>query len=418
MIWFGLLINTHNFAINSNQLRKLLFLVCLLPLFTLGQNFVSGYITDKNNSPIPGAMVFFQQAADLNTTSDDKGFFKIDYSGYDISGFRLVVFKDGYKEKTFPGKKLKDLMVITLDPVKEIIIKTDSTVIYENDIVELSESVFYSSFVIDSIQKINSILDNIKKNHAKNYPSINTTYEVNGYHALTEQASPEKEDTLLYLKSPLHLELTSYSDNSIHLNSHIAVQPASVLYVRNNEYNVSRESPFFLYEQFSWIDFISKDFLNKRKLYKYEILYEDDDVYELAFRIKKIQEDSWSGVMTVNKKDFAILKLEVNLGFNRKNSYTIVSKNQTKNATSIIYFEGAKIVWEFGKSEYGAYKIKKLDSDYRIIHVGVNPEFTPQFLVKTSFDFKTGAVPEKCKILPLNDLLFIAFQKNYANFKN
>src|SRR5690606_5567742 len=111
-------------------------------------------------------------------------------------------------------------------------------------------------------------------------------------------------------------------------------------------------SPFFLYEQFSWIDFIGKDFLNKRKLYKYEILYEDDDVYELAFRIKKIQEDCWSGVMTVNKKDFAITRLEVNLEFNRKNSYTIVSKNQTKNATSIIYFEGAKIAWEFEKPEY------------------------------------------------------------------
>src|SRR5690606_31896595 len=121
-----------------------------------------------------------------------------------------------------------------------------------------------------------------------------------GYHALTEKRSEEREDTLLYLKDPLHLELTSYNDRSIHLNSHIAVTPASTLYVRNNEYNVSRESPFFLYEQFSWIDFIDKDFLNKRRLYNYRILSEDDESYELSFTIKKIQEDSWSGVMTVN----------------------------------------------------------------------------------------------------------------------
>jgi len=384
----------------------------------LGQEFVSGYITDKNNTPIPGAMVFFQQSADLNTISDDTGFFKIDYSGYDISGFKFIVFKDGYKEKIFPGKKVKELMVITLDPVKQPEEKEDSTILYEDDIVELDEGVFYNSFAIDSIQKINSILDNIKKNYPGNYPAIQTTYEVQGFHALTEKLSEEREDTLLYLKNPLHLELTAYNDEEIHLNSKIIVQPSSTLFVRNNDYNVSRESPFFLYEQFSWIDFIDKDFLNKRKLYKYEILYEDDDVYELEFKIKKVREGSWSGIMTVNKKDFAITKLEVNLEFNRKNSYTIVSKNQTKNATSIIYFEGAKIIWEFEKPEYGNYKIKKLNSDYRIIHVGVNPEFTPQFLVNTYFEFKTAPIPEECKILPLNDLLFIAFQKNYANFQN
>lgn len=396
-------------------MRKFLFLFCLLPVFGYGQESVSGFVTDKNNVPIAGAMIFFQQAADLKTTSDEKGFFKIDYSGYNISGFKFVVYKDGYREKTFPGKKVQDLMVITLEQIKE---EADSTVIYEDDIIELNENVFYSSFAVDSIQKINSILDNVKKNYLKNYPSVGTTYQIKGYHVLTEQTSIEKEDTLLYLKDPLYLELTSYSDNAIHLNSRIAVQPSSTLFVRNNEYNVSRESPFFLYEQFSWIDFINKDFLNKRRLYRYKILYEDDGVYELAFNIKKPREESWSGIMTVNKADYAIVKLEVNLEFNRKNSYTIVSKDETKNATSIIYFEGAKIVWEFLKSEYGHYKISRLNSDYRIIHVGVNPDFTPQFLVKTGFEFKPEELPEECKILPLNDLLFIAFQKNYANFKN
>jgi len=399
-------------------LRKLLFLAYLFPFLAFGQDFVSGYITDRNNRPIPDVKVFFQDVAELNTTADEKGFFKIDYSGYDISGFKLIIYKDGYKEKVFPGRKVKNLMVITLEPTKETKAEADSTAIYEDDIVELDGGIFYSSFAIDSLKKINSILDNIRKNHPRNYPSVNTTYNVKGYHALTEKRSEEREDTLLYLKDPLHLELTSYSDPSIHLNSHIAVTPASTLYVRNNEYNVSRESPFFLYEQFSWIDFIDKDFLNKRRLYNYKILSEDDENYELSFTIKKIQEDSWSGIMRVNKKDFAITKLEVNLEFNRKNSYTIVNKNQTKNATSIIYFEGAKIVWEFAKpNPYGIYQIKKLNADYRIIHVGVNPDFTPQFLVRSGLDFTTESLPDDCKILPLNDLLFIAFQKNYANFK-
>lgn len=399
-------------------MRKLLFLVCILPFWAFGQEVVSGYVTDKNNTPIPEAMIFFQQAADLNTIADENGYFQIDYSGYDISGFKLVVFKEGYKEKTFPAKKVKELMVVTLEPLKPAEEKQDSTIIYENDIVELNEGIFYSSFEIDSIQKINSILDNIQKKYPLNYPAVQTTYEVSGYHALTEKLSEEREDTLLYLKNPLHLQLTPYSDKEIHLNSKIIVQPSSTLFVRNNDYNVSRESPFFLYDQFSWIDFRNKDFLNKRKLYQYTILHEDDDIYELEFKIKKIQEDSWSGIMTVNKKDYAIVKLEINLEFNRKNSYTIVSKNYTKNATSIIYFEGAKIIWEFEKPEYGNYKIKKLDSDYRIIHVGVDPRFTPEFLVNTKFNFKEASIPEECKILPLNDLLFIAFQKNHANFKD
>src|SRR5690606_18660105 len=195
-----------------------------------------------------------------------------------------------------------------------------------------------------------------------------TTYEVAGYHALTEKG-PESTDTLLFLRNPLHLELTSYADREIHLNSKIVVQPSSTLYVRNNRYNISRDSPFFLYEQFSWIDFVEKDFLNKERNYDYNITYEDDEIYEIKFSIKKIQRDSWSGIMTVAKKDFAVLDLEVNLEFNRKNSYTIVNKNETRNATSLIYFEGAKIHWNFKKNNSGIYKINSLKADYRIIHV-------------------------------------------------
>lgn len=359
-------------------------------------------------------MVFFQKSNELNTQTDGQGFFKIDYSEYEINGWKLTFYKEGYKEKTIPFKKLGEQMVVTLDPM----VKRTEISIYENDIVELEEGIVYSSFTIDSLKKINSILDNIKLRHSTNYPLKNTTYQVTGYHALTEKINEEREDTLLYLKNPLHLELTSYTDKNIHLNSKMAVQPTSTLFVRNNVYNAPKDSPFFLYEQFSWVDFIDKDFLQKKRHYKYRIVNEDENTYEISFNIKKIQEASWSGVMTVNKEDFAILKLETNLEFNRKNSYTIVSKNQNKNSTSLIYFEGAKIVWEFSKSTSGIYNINTLNSDYRIIHVGVNPDYTPQFLVRTGMSFLEESLPEECKILPLNDFLFIAFQKNYAIHKD
>lgn len=386
----------------------------MFPAISWAQGVVSGFVTDANNQPLDSVMIFFQKSTELNTVSDSQGFFRIDYTDYEITGWKLTFYKNGYKEKTIPYKKLSDLMVVTLEPVISKVEKK----IYEEDIVELDEGIIYSSFAIDTLKKINSILDKIKLNHTSNYPSITTTYQVKGYHSLTEKLSEEREDTLLYLKNPLHLELTSYSDKNIHLNSKMAVQPTSTLFVRNNVYNVPKDSPFFLYEQFSWVDFINKDFLNKRRSYKYSILSEDANTYQIGFNVKKPAEGSWSGIMTVNKEDFAILKLETNLGFNRKNSYTIVSKNQTKNSTSIIYFEGAKIIWEFEKSTSGYYNISKLNSDYRIIHVGVSPDYTPQFLVKTSMDFTTESLPDECKILPLNDFLFIAFQKNYAAVKS
>jgi hypothetical protein len=389
----------------------------IAPLFCLGQEVVSGFITDINNRPVSKAVVYFKGISDLTSVSNAQGFFKIDYSGYDVSDLKLIVHKDGYKEKSFSSRKISDLMVITIEFDSKNPI-TDSAAIYENEIVELDEGIFYSSFEVDDKDKIDGILDKIKKNYSQNYPDSMSTYEVKGFHSLTEKVSETQEDTLLYLKNPLHLELTSYHDKEIHLNSKIVVQPNSTLYVRNNRYNVSKDSPFFLYEQFSWIDFIDKDFLNKKRNYEYRLTYEDDNIYEISFKIKKVQEDSWSGVFTVDKKDFAILDLEIDLEFNRKNSYTIVNKNETKNATSLIYFEGAKIHWNFEKSDSGFYKIHHLDANYRIIHVGVNPDYTPQFFVNTKFDFNESALPEECKILPLNDLLYIAFQKNYANFRN
>lgn len=398
---------------NSNQLFRFLFLVILLPTISWAQGIVSGFVIDTDNQPIDSVMVFFYKSDELNTVSDTKGYFKIDYSDIEITGWKLTFYKEGYKEQSIPFKKLSDLMVVTLEPL----IKKEEKIIYEDEIVELDGGIVYSSFAVDSSKVINSILDNIKLRHSSNYPLINTTYNIQGYHSLTEKLSEEKEDTLLYLKNPLHLELTSYNDKSIHLNSKIAVQPTSTLFVRNNLYNVPRDSPFFLYEQFSWVDFINKDFINKRRNYKYKILNQDETTYEIEFTVKKPQEGSWSGIMVINKEDFAVLKLEVNLEFNRKNSYSIVSKNQTKNSTSIIYFEGAKINWEFQKSNSGFYKIYSLNSDYRIIHIGVSPDFTPQFLVKTKMNFEEESLPEECKILPLNDLLFIAFQKNQNDLK-
>jgi len=393
---------------NSNQLFRLILFVLLIPVFSTAQSIVSGFVTDKNNQPLDSVMVFFYKSNELNTLSDAQGFFKIDYSDYEIKGWKLSFYKEGYKEQSIPYKKLSDLMVVTLDPL----VPKEENLIYEDDIVELDEGVVYSSFAIDSLKKINSILDNIQLRHSTNYPLFNSTYRVQGYHALTEKLSEEREDTLLYLKSPLHLELTSYNDKNIHLNSQIAVQPTSTLFVRNNQYHVPKDSPFFLYEQFSWVDFINKDFLNKRRNYQYKILSEDENFYEISFTIKKPKEASWSGIMTVNKTDFAITKLETDLEFNRKNSYEIVSRNQSKNATSLIYFEGAKIIWEFAQTDSGLYNISKLNADYRIIHVGVNPDYTPQFLVKTEMNFNKEIFPEEHKILPLNDFLFIAFQKN------
>lgn len=393
---------------NSNQLYRLFLFVLLIPALSSAQGIVSGFVTDKNNQPLDSVMVFFHKSEELNTISDKQGFFKIDYSDIEITGWKLTFYKEGFKEQSIPFKKLSDLMVVTLEPL----IKKEEKIIYEDEVIELDEGIMYSSFAVDSMKFINSILDNIKLRHSANYPLFNTTYQVRGYHSLTEKLSEEREDTLLYLKDPLHLELTSYNDKSIHQNSKMAIQPTSTLFISNNTYNVPKDSPFFLYEQFSWVDFINKEFINKRRIYNYKILNEDENTFQISFTVKKPQQGSWSGTMIVNKEDFAILKLETYLEFNRKNSYEIVSRNQTKNSTSIIYFEGAKIIWEFAKSDSGIYNISKLNSDYRIIHIGVSPDYTPQFLVKTQMNFSKDILPEEHKILPLNEFLFIAFQKN------
>lgn len=389
---------------------RLLLLICFLPVLSWSQGIVSGHVIDKNNQPLDSVMVFFQDSNELNAVTDASGFFTIDYTEYEISGFKLTFYKQGYKEKVIPYKKLNTQMLVTL----ESLVKKDEKKMYEGEVVELDEGIIYSSFAIDSLQKIYSVLDNVILKHPSNYPLTNSIYAVKGYHSLSEKVNDEREDTLLYIKNPFHIELASYNDPRIHRTSNIALQPESTLFVKNENYTVPKNSPFFLDEQISWIDFLNKDVLRKRKLYNYKIVYEDDERYEISFNIKKIQDNSWSGIMTIRKEDFAVTRIETNLEFNRKNSYTIVAKNQTKNSTSLIYFEGAKIILNFEKEpESGLYHIQNLESSYRIIHVGVDPSVTPQFLVQTKFNFTKNPFPEECKILPLNELLFLVFHKNY-----
>lgn len=395
-------------------MQRFLFFLIFVPILGYGQEIISGYLTDKENHPIENAKVFFENVTPLKTISNEQGYFEINYGGFEIEGRKLIIFKEGYKFVTLSSKKLQSQMVITLEPVDSVEEKVEKP-IYENDVVELDEGLIYNSFAIDSIKKINTILDKIQEKFITNYSSSQTSYAIEGFHSLTEIRSEDEEDTLLYLKSPLFLELTSHADPLIHLNSNIGIQPVSTLFVKNPRYHVPQESPFFLYDQFTWINFLQKDFLTKRKNYQYQIMSEDDQSYQISFQIKKIQMDSWSGNFTVDKTNFAITRLEANLEFNRKNSFTIVSKNQTKNATSIIYFEGAKIIWEFAKPDFGFYQIKNLRADYRILHIGVDPTFTPQFLVKTRFEFHKSTLPADIKILPLNELLFRAFMKNYAD---
>ena len=388
---------------------RLLFLFFILPAISWSQAIVSGYVIDKNNQPLDSVVVFFQHTNELNTLTNANGFFLIDYTDYEISGFRLTFYKEGYRETVLPYRRLSDQMVVTLEPVEK-----KKETLYEDDLIVLDEGIIYSSFAIDSLQKINSVLDKIVAKHPYNFPMSPMIYRLNGYHALSEKVNSERQDTLLYIKSPLHLQLSAYNDAKIHLNSNIAVQPTSTMFVKNQQYTVPRDSPFFLNEQISWINFINKEFLKKRKSYNYKILYEDTEIYEIGFQVKKIQKNSWSGVLTIRKEDFAVTKIETDLEFNRKNSYTIVSKNQTKNSTSIIYFEGAKIIIEFAKpTPASPYHIRNLESSYRIVHVGVDPVHTPQFIVQTKFEFTQDSFPQECRVLPLNELLFLAFHKNY-----
>ncbi len=386
---------------------KLLFLFCFFPALSWSQSIVGGYVIDKNNRPLDSVMVFFQHSHELNTLTNANGYFEMDYSGHEITGFKLTFYKDGYKEKIIPYKKLGSQMVVTLEPQKK------SETIYENDSIILDEGIIYSSFTVDNLQKINSILNKVVERYPYNYAMVPTIYRLDGYHALSERVNEEREDTLLYIKTPLHLELPAYNSDKIHQLSNIAVQPHSTLFVKNQYYNVPKNSPFFLNEQISWVSFIHKNVLKKRKMYDYKILYEDGDKIEIGFQVKKIQKDSWSGILTIDKADFAVTKLETNLEFNRRNSYTIVSKNQTKNSTSLIYFEGAKITIDFEKGEFGSYHIRHLDSAYRIVHVGVDPFHTPQFLVQTKMEFTPDQFPDECRVLPLNEFLFLAFHKNY-----
>lgn len=388
---------------------RLLFLFFILPAISWSQAIVSGYVIDKNNQPLDSVVVFFQHTNELNTLTNANGFFLIDYTDYEISGFRLTFYKEGYRETVLPYRRLSDQMVVTLEPVEK-----KKETLYEDDLIVLDEGIIYSSFAIDSLQKINSVLDKIVAKHPYNFPMSPMIYRLNGYHALSEKVNSERQDTLLYIKNPLHLQLSAYNDTKIHLNSNIAVQPTSTMFVKNQQYTVPRDSPFFLNEQISWINFINKEFLKKRKSYNYKILYEDAEIYEIGFQVKKIQKNSWSGVLTIRKEDFAVTKIETDLEFNRKNSYTIVSKNQTKNSTSIIYFEGAKIIIEFAKPNPASrYHIQNLESSYRIVHVGVDPVHTPQFIVQTKFEFTQDSFPQECRVLPLNELLFLAFHKNY-----
>lgn len=387
---------------------KIILILLFIPLFTFSYaQTLTGFVSDKANQPLEGVLILIDKKPELETNTNEVGYFELNVDNQDLSNAKIVFQKNQYKEKIIPLKKFTSGMVITL----ETVFKSD--VIYADDEIELTEAVIYSTFKIDSLARINSYLTKANQNFIHNYPLHPTTYRVDGFHSLSEKVNPKREDTLMYVKSPFYIDLTSYTDEKLYLNSNILINPDATLYVKNPEYNVPKNSPFFLNDQINWINLYKRDFFTKRKNYTYKIVEENADFITISFKIKKPQLNSWSGSVTINKEDFAITKVELDLEFNRKNSYTIVSQSVNKNATSLIYFEGAKITWKFSKAANNIYKISELDSKYRIIHVGANSEYTPQFIVNTQMKFKPATTPEDHKLLALNELLYMLFHKNY-----
>ncbi len=132
-------------TINKRIFSSVIILLCCTIIHA--QNKISGEVVDRNNSPIPGVLISFNNGS-IRTTSDMKGKFTLNYSDT-IKNRRIYFEAFGYKNKSvMVNKNQSEIRTVLIDSIYSLQSVTVSTPKYGRFSDYSAQTIQMSSFDI------------------------------------------------------------------------------------------------------------------------------------------------------------------------------------------------------------------------------------------------------------------------------
>lgn len=361
------------------------FIVFMMSFLMEPSSSINGRVLAEDGKPIKGVHVFFRGHLQLGTETNEDGFFSIENTE---EKFPVLVFSlTGYEDKEVVVKKLNKDLTITLKEESNRVILQDLVITANN-------------------KKIEFILKQVKKRYYTNTYIDKTVYRINGTHL-----SKEKNDTIIFLKSPFSLGFEGYP--KLNANSKISFYTHKNTIIKKGKtyYTIAYNSNIFLVNIFKWLDVKNLNFITKPNKYIYQ-MSETENSYILYFTPKKESPFMYYGEMSISKENFALEKFNAKLTFNKKNQFSIISLSK-KYPGSTYYTESREINVDFIKKDNSSKMlIKHIVLSENIGRAIKNSSKRILYSIETNLNFDEIQNPYKEKAYNLLDHIYIEAEKN------
>lgn len=266
------------------------FYVCIFFSSFSQKESVEFFIQDKNQKPIENVYVLI--AEEPITISDRIGSIKIP------SNSKIRLQHISYETKEIDTKNIDSKILVMSVRVNQL-----------EEISVLPSSVFKDIFT------------ECLKRMKDNYPVGHIQYlDVNHY-------STSNNEVVTALDGLLKINIKSYKD--FNYNNEIFIDKQTKLRRTYFEDKQSFERNYFISsaEVFHYLDFNSFSFLTKVKAYDYFLQNKSSQEYEIIFSPKEKTEFAYSGKIIIDKKDYGIRLIEIELTDSDNNVRTTVINN-------------------------------------------------------------------------------------------
>ena len=273
----------------------LFFLIVIVS--TLGQTqsfYLSGFITNIKNEPIPFAHVMVKESS-FGTITNESGFFQIDINTISTNSY-LIVSHIGYKTDTSKIDKFQKNLIIIL----------------QNCNVLLEEITVYPITAFEIIERVK---DSIRSNYYQGNFKLSTFYRSIQY---VDNNLNEVVEAIIDVYRKGYGE---FSKRKLKKRNYFSSYPIIIKgrYQKIQQYDW--ESNFNMYGQISKenftdpIEIASANFFGNNDIYDYHfkvdssILFENEPIWVISYTKVKELGYKFHGQLFIRKKDFVLIKL-------------------------------------------------------------------------------------------------------------
>ena len=217
--------------------------------------------------------------------------------------------------------KLVNHSEIKLQHISYESIETNTNNLTNNKIIMTANVRYLEEINVLPASTFKSIFSECLKRVNENYPVENLQYfKVNHY-------STSEKEIVTILDGQLKINVKSYKE--FNYNNDVFIDEHTQLKRTYFEKKQSFERNYFISsaEVFDYLDFTRFNFLTDTKAYNYYLQNKDGGEYEILFSPKEKNKFAYGGKVIIDKKDYGLHLIEIDLTENENNVRTTVINN-------------------------------------------------------------------------------------------